>query len=355
MRGVCSPRWPRHPSTRPRTTTPSRSCPARPSDYERYLATDELLSLQKGPDEWVHRDELLFQTVHQSSELWLKLAWNEVAEAVDRIEAGELGASLRLLKRPVLCLRFVTAQLDMLEQMSPWEYQEIRKVLGHGSGFDLAGFRELRRQLIRLGEAFHRLRRAEGLSLRDLYVHGRDHEVVPAGRGAGRARRVDADVAGAALPGRRPGDRRQGDRDPGHAGRGARATDPQGLLSGALGGPERADRALEVRGMTPPSLRDEVTGLLQELIGPTRSTRLATRRALRTCSGATSRRTTSRAALRPRAGTREPRGASARRRRPVAGVPVPRTPCSPTRRSGSATRGRETSSTARCGGAVRST
>ena len=39
------------------------------SDYERYLRTDELLALQKGPDEWAHRDELLFQTVHQSSEL----------------------------------------------------------------------------------------------------------------------------------------------------------------------------------------------------------------------------------------------------------------------------------------------
>ena len=44
------------------------------SDYERYLNTDELLALQKTADEWVHRDELLFQTVHQSSELWLKLA-----------------------------------------------------------------------------------------------------------------------------------------------------------------------------------------------------------------------------------------------------------------------------------------
>jgi tryptophan 2,3-dioxygenase len=146
------------------------------SDYERYLRTDDLLALQKGPDQWVHRDELLFQTVHQSSELWLKLAWNEVAEAADLLGAGDFAGALRLLKRPVLCLRFVTAQLDMLEQMSPWEYQEIRKVLGHGSGFDSPGWRELRRQLIRLGEAFHRLRRAEGLSLRDLYVHGRDHE-----------------------------------------------------------------------------------------------------------------------------------------------------------------------------------
>jgi tryptophan 2,3-dioxygenase len=148
------------------------------SDYERYLRTDELLALQKGPDEWVHRDELLFQTVHQSSELWLKLAWNEVAEAVEVLGAGDVAGALRLLKRPVLCLRFVTAQLDMLEQMSPWEYQEIRKVLGHGSGFDSPGWRELRRQLIRLGEAFHRLRRAESLSLRDLYVHGREHEAL---------------------------------------------------------------------------------------------------------------------------------------------------------------------------------
>ena len=52
-----------------------------PTDYERYLNTEELLRLQKSPDEWVHRDELLFQVVHQSSELWLKLATSDV-EAV---------------------------------------------------------------------------------------------------------------------------------------------------------------------------------------------------------------------------------------------------------------------------------
>ena len=48
------------------------------SDYERYIRTDELLALQKTPEEWAHRDELLFQVVHQSSELWLKLSWNEM-------------------------------------------------------------------------------------------------------------------------------------------------------------------------------------------------------------------------------------------------------------------------------------
>jgi tryptophan 2,3-dioxygenase len=146
------------------------------SDYERYLLTDELLALQKTPDEWVHRDELLFQTVHQSSELWLKLAWNEVEEASELVQAGDVAAALRLLRRPALCLRFITAQLDMLEQMSPWEYQEVRKVLGHGSGFDSPGFRELRRALPRLGEAFHAAREQAGLTLVDVYVHGREHE-----------------------------------------------------------------------------------------------------------------------------------------------------------------------------------
>ena len=60
------------------------------SDYERYLRTDELLALQKRPDEQTHRDELLFQTVHQASELWLKLAWSEAEEATRLIEQGEL-------------------------------------------------------------------------------------------------------------------------------------------------------------------------------------------------------------------------------------------------------------------------
>jgi tryptophan 2,3-dioxygenase len=146
------------------------------SDYERYLRTDALLALQKTADDWVHRDELLFQTVHQSSELWLKLAWNDVEEAVGHLERREIEPALRLLRRSCLCLVYATTQLDMLEQMSPWEYQEIRKVLGHGSGFDSPGWREVRRVTPMLGQAFHRLREEAGLSVVDLYVKGRDHE-----------------------------------------------------------------------------------------------------------------------------------------------------------------------------------
>ena len=146
------------------------------SDYERYLNTVALLGLQKTADEWVHRDELLFQTVHQSSELWLKLAWNDLEAATGRVRDREVAPALRLLRRSTLCLRYATDQLDMLEQMSPWEYQEIRKVLGHGSGFDSPGWRELRRVTPLLGQEFHRLREQAGLSLADVYVRGREHE-----------------------------------------------------------------------------------------------------------------------------------------------------------------------------------
>jgi tryptophan 2,3-dioxygenase len=146
------------------------------SDYERYLRTDELLALQKGPGEWVHRDELLFQTVHQSSELWLKLAVTEVAEATERVAAGELSAALRLLRRASHCLTLVTAQLEMLEHMSPWEYHEVRKVLGHGSGFDSPGFRGIREVTPALGGAFRATLADAGLSIVELYRRGRDHE-----------------------------------------------------------------------------------------------------------------------------------------------------------------------------------
>jgi len=147
------------------------------SDYERYLRTDELLALQKEPADRAHHDELLFQTVHQSSELWLQLAWNEVEEATKHLAAGEIPPALRLLRRGNLCLQLIHGQLDMLEQMSPWEYTKwIRPVLGHGSGFDSPGFRELRRVAPALGQAFHKLRRDAGLSVVDVYTQGREHE-----------------------------------------------------------------------------------------------------------------------------------------------------------------------------------
>src|SRR5262249_35108769 len=103
--------------------------PGRPaegaSDYQRYLRTGDPAARPKRPEEQVHRDELLFQTVQHASELWLKLSWTEAEEATRLIQRGDLAAAERLLRRAVLGIRYVIAQLDMLEEMSPWEYQTI--------------------------------------------------------------------------------------------------------------------------------------------------------------------------------------------------------------------------------------
>jgi tryptophan 2,3-dioxygenase len=147
------------------------------SDYERYLRTDELLSLQKTPEEMTHRDELLFQTVHQSSELWLKLAVFEVETAIRYLREQKVGAGIRLLRRANDALKTVTGLLDMLEHMSPWEYTRgVRPVLGHGSGFDSPGWNAVRRVSPVLGAVFHELRGEADLSVAEVYVRGREHE-----------------------------------------------------------------------------------------------------------------------------------------------------------------------------------
>jgi tryptophan 2,3-dioxygenase len=146
------------------------------SDYERYLRTDELLALQKTEEERVHHDELLFQTVHQSSELWLKFATTEVDTAASHLEQDEVAPAIRLLRRAVLALQYITTQIEMLNQMDPWEYQQIRVVLGHGSGFDSPGFRRVPKVTQRVSKAYDRLLEKAGLELTDLYRHGREHE-----------------------------------------------------------------------------------------------------------------------------------------------------------------------------------
>ena len=147
------------------------------SDYERYLRTDELLSLQKTPEEQAHRDELLFQVVHQSSELWLKLAWSEVETAIAYLRDRKIAPAIRLLRRATDAMKTIVGLLDMLEHMSPWEYTRgIRPVLGHGSGFDSPGWNGVRRVSPELGSVFHELRREAGLSIVEVYQRGREFE-----------------------------------------------------------------------------------------------------------------------------------------------------------------------------------
>jgi len=143
-----------------------------PTDYERYLRTDELLSLQKTPDQVVHRDEYLFQTVHQSSEVWLKLACLEIEAATSLVDQDRVASATRLVRRASDAMALITNQLGMLEHMSPTDYAVVRTALGHGAGFDSPGFRRVHRSAPGLGEAFNRLLGRCRLQLLDVYERG---------------------------------------------------------------------------------------------------------------------------------------------------------------------------------------
>ena len=139
------------------------------SDYERYLHTDELLSLQKSPEEFLHKDEMTFQVVHQSSELLLKgVAW-ELGRGLVHIEAGDFLNAARLIRRANQMLDYPISMLHVLETITPYDYHLIRAGLGHGSGLDSPGFLSLLHIGPRLGEAFHAQLRKAGLTADDLY------------------------------------------------------------------------------------------------------------------------------------------------------------------------------------------
>ena len=129
------------------------------SDYERYLRTDELL----------------FQTVHQTSELWLKLAIFETETAIERIGGDDLAPAIRMLGRANHAVSLTTEALHVLERLSPWDYHEVRRALGHGAGFDSPGWNRLRRTAPVLWEAFSELLVRRSVELTDVYIRAAEH------------------------------------------------------------------------------------------------------------------------------------------------------------------------------------
>jgi len=142
----------------------------------RHLRADELLALQKRPEEMTYRDELLFQAVHQSSEPCLELIAFELEEATRATTEGPITDAVRCVRRANLAMVFVTDQLDMLDQMSPWEYHQVRIALGHGSGFDSPGWNRTQEAMAPLGQAVESALETRGLSAVELYRRGREFD-----------------------------------------------------------------------------------------------------------------------------------------------------------------------------------
>jgi tryptophan 2,3-dioxygenase len=112
-------------------------------DYEIYLNTRTLLSCQKDFSELANRDELQFQITHQCEELWMKLIAYTLLDIDEFMEARNTNRVLTLFGRVHKIQNMMIQQLNLLETMSPKEYQEIRLQLGNGSGQESPGFKIL--------------------------------------------------------------------------------------------------------------------------------------------------------------------------------------------------------------------
>jgi tryptophan 2,3-dioxygenase len=120
------------------------------TDYEHYMRVPDLLQLQKTPEQLVHHDELMFQVVHQSFELWCKLVLFELEAIGTLLDEDKLVQAYPLIERCTDAVRLNTDAMHILERMTPWDFHVIRAALGQGSGAESPGFRQIQQQAPKL-------------------------------------------------------------------------------------------------------------------------------------------------------------------------------------------------------------
>jgi tryptophan 2,3-dioxygenase len=109
--------------------------------YTSYLAIDELLKLQRPLSDGPEHDEMLFIVIHQSYELWFKQLIHEFQASARALESGDTHRSLALLGRIRTILKVCVTQVDILETMTPLQFNAFRGYLSSSSGFQSAQFR----------------------------------------------------------------------------------------------------------------------------------------------------------------------------------------------------------------------
>jgi tryptophan 2,3-dioxygenase len=111
--------------------------------YSSYLKVRELLSLQQPLSTPEHHDEMLFIIIHQVYELWFKQMLHEIEAAMRHLDAGDVLKAGKNFKRIDAIQRLLEQQVDILETMTPYEFNAFRDNLNPASGFQSAQFREV--------------------------------------------------------------------------------------------------------------------------------------------------------------------------------------------------------------------
>ncbi|MDA7951376.1 MAG: tryptophan 2,3-dioxygenase family protein [Pirellulaceae bacterium] len=111
--------------------------------YGDYLQVENLLCLQQLQSDPPEHDEMLFIIIHQTYELWFKQILHELGKVRLDLTAGRTWSADKTLRRTLTILKTLVSQVDILETMTPMEFNSFRKFLSTASGFQSWQFREL--------------------------------------------------------------------------------------------------------------------------------------------------------------------------------------------------------------------
>jgi tryptophan 2,3-dioxygenase len=111
--------------------------------YGSYLKIDELLGLQRPLSQPAHHDEMLFIIIHQVYELWFKQILHELDATMAALDRDDLLRAAKHFRRIHTIQRLLEQQVDILETMTPQEFNQFRDHLNPASGFQSVQFREL--------------------------------------------------------------------------------------------------------------------------------------------------------------------------------------------------------------------
>lgn len=111
--------------------------------YGSYLEVEALLGLQHPLSRPEHHDEMLFIVIHQVYELWFKLLLHELEATMEAMDGDDLLRVAKHFRRIHSIQRVLEQQIDVLETMTPQEFNQFRDNLNPASGFQSIQFREI--------------------------------------------------------------------------------------------------------------------------------------------------------------------------------------------------------------------
>ena len=119
----------------------------RSTTYATYLKVSELLDLQQPLTIPAQHDEMLFIIIHQVYELWFKQILHETKRAIHAVATDQLLMFSRVASRIKTIQTILTSQVEILETMTPIDFNAFRDRLNPASGFQSYQFRELEYRL----------------------------------------------------------------------------------------------------------------------------------------------------------------------------------------------------------------